>query len=133
MRTAKSSYTIQPYDISIRIYFSYNPLRLVKRLIKDNPDPEFRFKEDWLEGDGAVASTNAGFAGKDKSEYVIFCVFDANEKGVPQIIVHESVHVLSFLLLHTGGKYDPLNDESMAYTVDYVFGLMMKTFNKLKK
>lgn len=132
MKTAKSSQVLQPYDITLRIYFTDNPVKLVKKLISDNPDPAFRFREDWLAEHGAVASTNAGMAGKDMSEYVIFCVFDTDNNELFSTIAHESVHVLSNILMFTGAQYDPKNDEPMAYMTGHVFNLIEKTYSKVK-
>lgn len=132
MKTTKSFHTLQPYEIPLRIYFTDDPIKLIKKLIIENPDPCFRFKEDWLEEHGAAASTNAGMAGKDMSEYTIFCVFDTDNNEMLPTITHESVHVLSNILLFTGAQYDPKNDEPMAYMAGHVFNLIEKAYSRVK-
>lgn len=125
-------FTIEPFCIDFEVYFSSEPRKIVDRILKRNPDEAIKkeLKKDWIDDDGAGASACAG---KLNGEFVIISIFDkeAVKDMHESYLAHEAVHVLSYVMKHTGVKYDCNNDEIHAYIVDSVVRMMMKA--KLNK
>lgn len=130
----KSSKTvIEPYSVDFHVYFCEDPRAFARKLIKENPDPAIvnELTKDWLNDDHAGASVSAGMIGKKMDSFGIIALFDITVcKGNMSFLVHESIHVLSHVLLWTGVQYDPKNDEPMSYLADYIFRIIEDTYNQ---
>lgn len=59
---------------------------------------------------------------KDQKEYLLM-----------QLIGHESVHLVDFVMEHAGIKNDPLNNEARAYLTGYITQKLYITVNELLK
>ena len=136
MRLTHSKNTIEPFYVDFEIYFTDDPKTLAKKLIKQNPDPAIsnELTRDWLSNDNGGASVSAGMMGSKKDTYGIIAIFDSRliKENTHSYFTHESGHILSHILLWTGAKYDPNNDEWTSYMLDYIFRLIENTYKKSK-
>lgn len=134
MKTISSHNTIEPFFIDFDIYFTDDPKTLAKKLIKANPDPAItnELTKDWLNDTGAGASVSAGFMGTTMDSFGIIVIFDTRVivDNTYSFFAHEAGHILSHIMIWTGAKYDPNNDEWTSYMLDYIFRMIEKTYNK---
>ena len=133
--TIHTKYTIEPFLIDFDIYFTDDTKKLARKLIKANPSPEVsnELTKDWISDDGAGASVAAGMMGIKMDTYGIIAIFDIDsiKEHTYAYFTHESGHILSYILIWTGAKYDPLNDEWTSYMLDYIFRMIEETYNKV--
>ena len=120
-------FIIEPYSIDFEVYYTDSPKNTVSSILKRNPDKSIvdELTTDWLQDDGTMASACAGFI---NGEFVIISIFDKKtvKDYFESTLAHEAIHVLSFIMKHTGIKYDCNNDETQAYIVDGVVRMMVK-------
>lgn len=126
---------IEPFCIDFDIYFTDNTKQLAEKLIKLNPSPEVsnELRRDWVDDSGAGASVAAGMMGVKMDTYGIIAIFniDSIKEHTYSYFTHEAGHILSYILLWTGAKYDPNNDEWTSYMLDYISRMIIKTYEKL--
>lgn len=119
-------FVIEPFLIDFEVYHTDNPKGIVKNILKRKPCELIseELKRDWLKDDGTMASACAGYIGDN---FTIITIFDKRIKGYfESSIAHESVHVLSYIMKHSGVRYDNDNDEFSAYMVDYIVRMILK-------
>jgi len=137
MRTIKTHALLEPFFIDFDIYFTDDPQTLAKKLIKANPDPLIadELTKDWIKDETGGASVSAGMMGVKMETYGIIVIFDSRviKENTYSYFAHESVHIFSHVLMWTGAKFDPNNDEWASYMIDYIFRLIEKTYDKLSK
>jgi hypothetical protein len=120
-------FIIEPYLIDFEVYFTNEPKKVAKNILKRNPDDQIKKEliRDWLTDDGTMASACGGYI---KNDYVIISIFDkdAIKDYYESSMAHEAIHVLSYIMKYAGLKYDYDNDEYQAYIVDNVVRMMVK-------
>jgi len=119
-------FIIEPYSINFEVYYTSDPKRLVKSILKRKPDLKIieELRKDWIDLDAGASVC----AGQIRGNYTIIAIFDkeAIKDYHESYLAHEAVHVLSYVMKYTGIKYDFDNDEPHAYIVDGIVQMMVR-------
>jgi len=122
-KAKKSKYVaridLNPYNIDIIVCIGDKGLDKAREQIGLN------FEESWYSHNGIGGGVYM------MDEYTtILCVLHRNE---PEVLAHESLHILSYVMQHAGMKWDVDNDESLAYLIGYTAKELDAAWNKAHK
>jgi hypothetical protein len=122
-KVKKSKYVhridLNPYNIDLITCIGDKGLDKARDLLGIN------FEESWYSGNGI-----GGGVYKLEDYTTILCVLHRNEA---EVIAHEGLHILSYVMEHSGMKWDCGNDESLAYLIGYIAKELDEAWNKANK
>ena len=94
---------------------------------------DFFKKSNILIEEYSTPATTLLLEDKKAQSSCIAVLLEATHEDIDEIVVHECVHAIAYLMDYVGVEFDPNNHEAYAYSIGYLYSEIKKKHKKFIK